>query len=42
MSRNCFNCGYCKEKENNSYYCDDLDCEIDPCEPICSDEYYNS
>jgi len=39
--RNCYHCGYCKEKEDY-YYCDDLDCEIDPDEPICSDEYYNS
>lgn len=40
--RNCYRCGYCKEEEDH-YYCNDLDCEIDdPNDPICSDEYYNS
>ena len=35
--RNCYNCGYCKE---NYTYCADLDCEVDPNEPICSNENY--
>lgn len=42
---NCFHCGYCqKEIRDNEevYYCNDLDCEIDPYERICSDENYES
>ena len=35
--RTCYNCGYCKE---NYTYCADLDCKVDPDEPICSDENY--
>lgn len=41
--RRCSSCGYCQERKDGSYYCNDLDCEIDICEtPICSDENYNS
>ena len=36
---NCHYCGYYNKKHN---YCNDLDCEVDPDDPICSEEYYNS
>ena len=39
---NCHHCGYCQQKKNGSYYCNDLDVEVDPNEPECSEEYYNS
>ena len=40
--RNCYSCGYCKKIKDTQYYCDDLDEYIDPDDPVCSDEYYNS
>jgi len=36
-NHNCHHCGYYKNG-----YCNDLDCEVDPDDPICSEEYYNS
>ena len=39
---NCFYCGYCHQLEDGSYYCDDLDQTIDPCECNCSEENYES
>ena len=36
-SHNCHHCGYYRNE-----YCNDLDCEVDPDDPICSEEYYNS
>ena len=36
-SHNCHYCGYYRNK-----YCNDLDCEVDPDDPICSEEYYYS
>ena len=39
---NCHHCGYCQKMKNGSYYCNDLDVEVDPNEPVCSEEYYNS
>lgn len=42
--RNCYNCGYCEESREADgslrYYCNDLDCETDPSDPICSEENY--
>ena len=39
--RNCKNCGYLCKTPKNTYYCNDLDCEIDDLYyPICSDENY--
>ena len=43
----CNNCGYCQRKYDEErgeyYYCNDLDCEVDPCDtPICSEDNYNS
>lgn len=44
--RNCFSCGYfMKSTKKGAYitgYCNDLDCEVDPYEPSCSDENYNA
>ena len=42
--RNCYHCGYYTEDtdEGDIGYCNDLDCEVDPDDPICSDEYYES
>lgn len=34
---NCYHCGYYRKG-----YCNDLDCTVDPDDPICSEEYYNS
>lgn len=46
MGRNCLHCGYCQELKRKDgeeyYYCNDLDSTIDPYDPICSDEYYES
>lgn len=36
---NCHRCSYYNSKYS---YCNDLDCEVDPDDPICSEEYYNS
>lgn len=33
----CYHCGYYKNG-----YCNDLDCMVDPDDPECSEEYYNS
>ena len=33
----CYHCGYYKNG-----YCNDLDEEVDPNDPVCSEEYYNS
>lgn len=39
----CNACGYCVKVKDHKYYCNDLDCEIDPTEgPVCSEENYNS
>ena len=40
--KNCHHCGYCRKWKNGTFYCDDLDCTVDPDEPICSDENYES
>ena len=43
--RNCYHCGYFREEDDNGMiknYCNDLDCEVDPDEPICSDENYDA
>lgn len=37
MKHNCYYCGYYKNG-----YCNDLDSMVDPNEPICSEENYNS
>lgn len=42
MRRNCLRCSYCQKTKDGEYYCNDLDEMIDPCEPVCSDEYYES
>lgn len=46
MGHNCLYCGFCHEEEKNgekTYYCMDLDVEIDPYdEAPCSEENYNS
>lgn len=45
MSKNCYRCGYHREEcsgEGTRNYCNDLDCYVDPYEPPCSDENYNS
>lgn len=44
MGRNCLHCGYCQKlkRKDGDYYCNDLDSTIDPYDPICSDEYYES
>lgn len=36
-NHNCYHCGHYK----NEYY-NDLDERVDPDDPICSEEYYNS
>lgn len=36
-NHNCHQCGY-----YINGYCNDLDCEVDPDDPICSEKYYNS
>jgi len=39
----CSSCGYCQKQKDGSYYCNDLDCKVDPYDaPICSEEDYNS
>lgn len=35
----CYKCGYYDKKH---HYCNDLDVIVDPDEPECSEEYYNS
>ncbi len=35
----CYRCGYYDKKH---HYCNDLDVKVDPDEPECSEEYYNS
>lgn len=46
MARNCYYCGYYKEEKRKDgtirCYCDDLDVTVDPYNPECSDEYYES
>lgn len=39
MKRNysCYDCGYYKNG-----YCNDLDTRVDPYDPVCSEENYNS
>ena len=37
MRNDCLKCGYCK-KESERYYCNDLDCYVDPFEPACNYE----
>ena len=34
---NCFRCGYFRDEETH-YYCNDLDCTVDPYEPACNYE----
>jgi hypothetical protein len=36
---NCYSCGYYNSK---CHYCNDLDVEVDPDDPVCSEEYYTS
>ena len=38
----CNHCGYCKKLKDGRYYCNDLDEYVDPSEPVCSEENYNS
>ena len=42
MSHKCYNCSYCKRLKGAHYYCNDLDCVVDPDDPICSEENYYS
>lgn len=43
--RDCYYCNYCTKEEtvlgDIRYYYNDLDCFIDPCEPICNEDYCN-
>lgn len=39
MKHNCHHCGYYNKR---NHYCNDLDTKVDPDEPVCSEEYYNS